>query len=228
MLHGFGGTSRHWDRVVALLDCERYSPLALDLTDADPLTLDGAIELVARSAPERFVLCGYSMGGRIALHCAAAMPERVSRLVLVSTSAGIEDDGERAARRAADAELAREVERGTIDDFVARWQKVPLFAGDPDWVAAEIADDERRLTPHQLAATLRAYGAGTSAPLWDRLAALEMPVVVLAGERDAAYCRIGKRLAELLGGARFEQVAGAGHRIALEAPAAVVVAAYGD
>src|SRR3954471_23316988 len=31
LLHGFSGTRRTWDRVVALLDAERYRPLALDL-----------------------------------------------------------------------------------------------------------------------------------------------------------------------------------------------------
>jgi 2-succinyl-6-hydroxy-2,4-cyclohexadiene-1-carboxylate synthase len=224
MLHGFGGTARHWDRVVALLDRERYSPLALELSESDPLSLAGAIEMIGDAAPERFMLCGYSMGGRIALHVAAAMPGRVSRLVLLSTSAGTEDATERVARRESDAALARDIERGTINDFVARWSAVPLFAGDPDWVAAEIVEDERRLTTQQLADTLRAFGAGTLESLWDHLAALDMPVAVLAGARDAAYCRIGERLAGMLANGRYEQVAGAGHRLALEAPAAVVAA----
>ena len=46
------------------------------------------------------------MGGRVALHVALAAPDRVERLVLVATTAGIADDGERAARRAADERLA--------------------------------------------------------------------------------------------------------------------------
>jgi 2-succinyl-6-hydroxy-2,4-cyclohexadiene-1-carboxylate synthase len=224
MLHGFGGTARHWDRVVALTDRERYSPLALELTDAQPLSLAGAIALVAAAAPERFILCGYSMGGRVALHVANALSARVSRLVLVSTSAGIADDGARAERRAADAALAAEIERGSVEDFIARWRELPLFAGDPAWVQELIAEDERRLTPAQLAAMLRAYGAGTLEPLWEGLAALRMPAVVLAGERDAAYGEIGERLAGALPQAGFEVASGAGHRVALEAPEAVVAA----
>ncbi len=42
------------------------------------------------------------MGGRTALHLALAHPEQGVRLVLISTSAGIEDPAKRAARRAAD------------------------------------------------------------------------------------------------------------------------------
>ena len=224
MLHGFGGTARHWDRVAALLDRERYSPLALELADARPLSLAGALDLVAGVHAERFILCGYSMGGRIALHVAAAMPERVSRLVLVSTSAGIEDDAERAARRREDEALADDVEGGTINDFVERWRKTPLFADDPVWVQEAVATDTRRLTAQQIAATLRAFGAGALEALWPRLDIVQLPVAVLAGERDHAYCEIGQRLAATVRDGRFEVVAGAGHRLALEAPAAVVAA----
>jgi 2-succinyl-6-hydroxy-2,4-cyclohexadiene-1-carboxylate synthase len=224
MLHGFGGTARHWDRVAALLDRERYSPLALELADARPLSLAGALDLVAGVHAERFILCGYSMGGRIALHVAAAMPERVSRLVLVSTSAGIEDDAERAARRRADEALADELEGGTIDDFVERWRATPLVADDPAWVQEAVATDTRRLTAKQIAAMLRVFSAGTLEPLWGSLDRVPPPVAVLAGERDHAYCEIGQRLAATVRDGRFEVVAGAGHRLALEAPAAVVAA----
>jgi 2-succinyl-6-hydroxy-2,4-cyclohexadiene-1-carboxylate synthase len=224
LLHGFGGTGRHWDRVVALTDRERYSPLAIEFTDADPLTLAGAVDLIASRAPERFILCGYSMGGRVALHVAAALGDRVSRLVLISTSAGIEDRAAQAARLAADEALATEIEHGTVEDFISRWRAVALFDGDPAWVRDAIAEDERRLTPAQLAATLRAFSSGALEPLWDRLAAMTMPTAVLAGERDAAYRATGERLAAALPNATFKVIAGAGHRVALEAPSEVVAA----
>src|SRR5580693_1830404 len=113
LLHGFGGTRRAWDAVVAHLPSERYRALALDLPghgdqhDAPrPITFDGCVASVLERSPERFVLAGYSLGGRVALHVALAAPERVARLVLVSSTAGIEDEAERAARRRADHALA--------------------------------------------------------------------------------------------------------------------------
>lgn len=215
LLHGFAGTARHWDRVTALLDRERYSPLALDLA---PATLPDAIEQVTAAAPGRFILCGYSMGGRLALQVAASAPARVSRLVLVSTTAGSD---ERAERLAADEELAAAIERGTTEDFIARWRTTPLFAEDPDWVKEEIASDTRRLSPGTIAAMLRAFSPGRLPSLWYGLQALEMPAVVLAGERDARYSEIARRLAGSLPQARLVLVPGAGHRLALEAPGAV-------
>jgi len=219
LLHGFAGTARHWDRVTALLDRERYSPLALNLHEATPLSLSGAIEQVARAAPERFILCGYSMGGRVALHVAASLPRRVSGLVLVSTTAGIDNAAERLA---ADERLASEIR--DLEQFIGRWRETPLFASDPEWLAEAVAEDTRRLRAEQLAATLCAYSAGRLLPLWDRLATLAMPAVVLAGERDTRYSEIAARLAASLPHARRVIVPGAGHRLALEAPQAVAAA----
>ena len=138
LLHGFSGTGRAWDGVAARLRREGYRPLAPDLpghgTAADaerPITFASCVQHVLQAAPERFVLCGYSLGGRVALHVALAAPRRVSRLVLVSTSAGIEDATERAARREADRALADELGTIPFEDFIERWRTQPLFAGDP-------------------------------------------------------------------------------------------------
>lgn len=218
LLHGFAGTARHWDRVVAVAGIDAVAPA---LSDAEPLSPDGVAALAAASAPGRFVLAGYSMGGRLALHVALALPERVSRLVLVSASAGIEDAGERERRRTADEALAAEIDAHDIEWFVERWRGVGLFAGDPPWVIEEVAREERRCMPAALAACMRAFGPGTMAPMWGRLGELTMPVVVMAGERDERYVAAGRRLAQAIPDAELRVIPAAGHRLALEAPDAV-------
>jgi 2-succinyl-6-hydroxy-2,4-cyclohexadiene-1-carboxylate synthase len=219
LLHGFAGTARHWEGVIAELPEERFAPVALNLSDAEPLTPDGVTRLVSSAtAAEPAILVGYSMGGRLALHAALAIPDRVARLVLVSASAGIEDPTEREARRVADAALADEIERNSIESFISRWRSQPLFAHDPERVAEEIAADERRCTPAGLAAMLRGLGPGTIAPMWDRLGELTMAVAILAGELDPAYLLHGQRLAAGAGRSTFRCVPGAGHRVALQAP----------
>ena len=111
-------------------------------------------------APERFKLCGYSLGGRVALQVALAVPERVSRLVLVSSTAGIEDVSERAARSAADHRLAGELERMPFEEFIERWRTQPLFAGDPPEVGELAREDQRRNRPDALAAYCAASARG--------------------------------------------------------------------
>jgi 2-succinyl-6-hydroxy-2,4-cyclohexadiene-1-carboxylate synthase len=227
LLHGFSGTRRAWDGVIARLDRERYRPLPLDLAGhGDALAPDGAItfascvDSVLAAAPPRFALCGYSMGGRIALHVALAAPERVSRLVLVSCSAGIDDRAERAARRAADRRLADELEHGAFEQFIQRWRSQPLFADDPPDVDERAREDQRRNDPRALAAALRALGTGEMASLWGRIGELAMPLTFVAGERDLKFRAIGERLVALAPDARLVVVAG-GHALALESPAAL-------
>jgi 2-succinyl-6-hydroxy-2,4-cyclohexadiene-1-carboxylate synthase len=227
LLHGFSGTRHAWDEVIARLDRKRYRPLAFDLPGhgdaADvggPITFEKCVDAVLAQAPERFALCGYSMGGRIALHVALSAPERVARLVLVSSSPGIEDDGERAARRAADRALADELERAPFEDFIERWRTQPLFAEDPVDIGERAREDQRRNEPMALAAAMRGVGAGEMTPLWSRLGELTMPTTFVAGERDAKFHAIGERLVALALGAELVMVPG-GHGLPLESPAAL-------
>ncbi len=179
------------------------------------------MEDVLELADGRFALAGYSMGGRIALHVALAAPERVTRLVLLSTTAGIEDPAQRAARRAADEELAGEIERDGVEAFARRWAAGPLFRDQPAAVAAAAHADRLRNTASGLAAALRGMGTGTMEPVWHRLAELAMPATVVVGERDAKFRALGERLAAGLPRGALVVVPGAGHAVHLEAPEAV-------
>jgi 2-succinyl-6-hydroxy-2,4-cyclohexadiene-1-carboxylate synthase len=234
LLHGFSGTRRTWDGVSAALEGERYRPLALDLpghgdaADAErPITFARCIADVLARSPQRFVLCGYSLGGRVALHVALAAPERVSRLVLVSCSAGISGDAERAERRRADRALADELERLPFADFIERWRAQPLFACEPPEVGALARADQRRNRPNSLAAVLRGIGTGEMQPLWDRLGELSMPVTVIVGERDQKFRGLGRRMVELLPDAELVVLAG-GHGLPLENPQGVAGALAAD
>ena len=224
LLHGFSGTRHAWDRVAGQLSPQRYLPLALDLPGhgvaaecAEPITFDSCVAAVLAQCPERFALCGYSLGGRVALHVALGAPERVTRLVLVSTSAGIENPTERAERRTADRRLADELERAPFEHFIERWRTQPLFADDPSEVGTLAREDQRRNDPHALAAVLRGIGTGEMTPLWSRLHELTMPVTVIAGERDAKFRALGERMAALIPTAELVTLPG-GHGLPLGNP----------
>jgi 2-succinyl-6-hydroxy-2,4-cyclohexadiene-1-carboxylate synthase len=233
LLHGFAGTGRLWDPVVARLDGERYRPLAPDLrghgtaATRRPVSFEACVEDVLGLVAHPFTLAGYSMGGRIALQAALAAPERVDRLVLVATTAGIEDPAERERRRAGDEALADQIEHATIDDFIVRWTAQPLFAGTPPEAAALWHADMLENDPAALAAALRGIGTGVMKPLWDRLSELRMPATVVAGERDAKFVALGQRLANELPNGELVIVDGAGHGIPREDPAAVAAAIAG-
>ena len=144
------------------------------------------------------MLCGYSLGGRIALHVALTAPERVSRLVLVSTTAGIEDDDERAERSADDHRLADELEHVPFEEFVSRWCARPMFADDPAAVDALAREDYRRNRSDAIASVLRGIGTGEMTPLWDRLHELKMPVTILGPETATEVPAVGRCMVDLM------------------------------
>lgn len=230
LLHGFAGTGALWDPVRAALPTAA-AVSAPDLrghgarSSVRPVSFAGCVADVLGDAPAgRFVLGGYSQGGRIALHVALAAPERVSALVLIAATAGLEDGGERAARRRADTDLALRLQRDGLDAFAVGWTTQPLFAGDPPAARAAQRADIARCTADGLAAALRGIGTGEMPPLWDRLPQLTMPATILVGERDAKFRALGERLAAALPDARLTVVPGAGHGLPREAPDAVAQA----
>jgi 2-succinyl-6-hydroxy-2,4-cyclohexadiene-1-carboxylate synthase len=186
-----------------------------------PVSLAGVVADVTAAGSEPLQLAGYSMGGRLALHAALALPGRVRRLVLIGASPGIADPGDRAQRRAADDRLAAEVERMTIEAFAERWARTGVLADQPAEVRAAVHRDRLRNTPAGLAAALRGLGTGALPSVWERLGELDVPVELVVGERDAKFRALASEMAAALPAARVHVIAGAGHAVHLEAPAAV-------
>ena len=100
LLHGFTHTGASWDPVVAALG-ESYRAITPDIrghgaaSERLPVSLEAVLDDLAALAPARITLTGYSMGGRLALHAALALRDRVDRLVLIGASPGIADPAER-------------------------------------------------------------------------------------------------------------------------------------
>jgi 2-succinyl-6-hydroxy-2,4-cyclohexadiene-1-carboxylate synthase len=226
LLHGFTHTGASWDQVAAALP-QRYRPVAPDIrghgaaSGLRPVSLAGVMADVRAGATEPFELAGYSMGGRLALHVALALPERVRRLVLIGASPGIADPEARRERRAADEALAAEVEVMSIEAFAQRWAQTPVLAGLPAAVQAAVHADRLRSAPAGLAAALRGLGTGVLPPLWGRLGEVAVPVELVVGERDDKFRAIAEEMAAALPAGRLHVVSGAGHAVHLEAAAAV-------
>jgi 2-succinyl-6-hydroxy-2,4-cyclohexadiene-1-carboxylate synthase len=220
LVHGFTQTGRSWRPVV-----ERLAPLhAFTVVDlpghghssavAEGLW-DGAADIGRTGRRGTYV--GYSLGGRFCLLLALAHPELVDALVLVSATAGIDTEAGRQERRAADEALAERIETEGVAPFLEGWLAGPLFAHlSPEQAGL---DDRRDNTAEGLASSLRLAGTGQQESLWDRVGGLEMPVLVIAGERDEKFAAIGRRLAVAIGtNAELVVIPGAGHACHLERP----------
>ena len=232
-LHGFTQTHHHWHGPAAVL-ARRFNPAPtlafVDLPghglagdDRTGITTAGA-GLAVLGGPGTWL--GYSMGARFALHAALAPGNRIERLVLVGATAGLADPAERAARVADDEARAAALEADGLDAFLAGWLAAPMFATlPPD--AAGLAH-RRRNTVAGLAHSLRTASTGAQRPLWDRVGAIEVPVLCLAGALDAKFIELGQQLAAALPRGEFAADPGAGHAAHTERPEAVadLVAAW--
>jgi 2-succinyl-6-hydroxy-2,4-cyclohexadiene-1-carboxylate synthase len=229
LAHGFTQTARSWAIFERLLRqrLDNVETVAVDLpghgdapppSDADLWT--SAERLVTIGGVGTYV--GYSMGGRVALHAALALPEMVRRLVLIGATAGIEDPDERRARREADERLADRIQSADMASFIDEWLANPLFAGLTD--ATALRADRLRNNAAGLSASLRATGTGAQTPLWERLDAIVCPVLVLVGEHDQKFTELGRRLVDALPDAELAVVLDAGHSVHLEQPEATVAA----
>jgi 2-succinyl-6-hydroxy-2,4-cyclohexadiene-1-carboxylate synthase len=234
LLHGFTGSAAAWGLLVRHL-APRWRTIAVDLIGhgqsdaparperysmdqcvADLLALLDALEIAQAG------VLGYSMGGRVALQLAAAVPGRVSALALESSSPGLADPAERQARIAADEALADSIERDGLAAFVERWERLPLFASQaalPAEVRASQHAQRMRNSLLGLANSLRGMGAGRQTSLWDRLPQLRIPTLLIAGELDQKYAAIAEQIAQALPNARSAIVPNAGHAVHLEQPA---------
>ena len=224
-LHGFTQTHHHWhtcaqliaerlgvDPALAFVDMPGHG-----LSSTEHLTIEHAApRLVALAGPGTYI--GYSMGARHAVTAVCARAPEIERVVLVGGTAGLADATERAARVADDEAKARRLEQIGVEAFIDDWLGQPMFAG----LEVDERDRRHRLrnTANGLAASLRLAGTGAQEPVWHLLGEIRVPVLVLAGERDAKFSEIGVRMAEAIPTASFASIPNAGHAAHAEQPEA--------
>jgi 2-succinyl-6-hydroxy-2,4-cyclohexadiene-1-carboxylate synthase len=231
-LHGFMGSSADWRGPIAALGY-RYFCIAVDLPGhgaslgmpPDKYTIEGATRTVIGILDElervRTIIAGYSMGGRLALYLALRYPERCAGLFLESASPGLENAGERAARRAADESKAGRLESGDFEAFLQDWYRQPLFAylTRDENLLRRTVEARRPNDPAELARSLRGMGTGSQPSLWGELEGLAVPALAVAGGLDEKYAGISSRMASINPRIESAIVPGAGHSVHAETPA---------
>ena len=158
---------------------------------------------------ERAHVCGLSLGGVIAIAMHHAAPERCASLILADSFA-VHPEGQAIYDRSIAASHS-------MAELAAARTPVLLAPGAPEAVHHEVRETMARIAPE-------AFRIGAEA-VWladqrDRVAAIEVPVLVLVGDQDTITPpELSQQLASAIPGAALHILAGAGHLANIERPA---------
>ncbi|MDX1539952.1 MAG: alpha/beta hydrolase [Geminicoccaceae bacterium] len=183
---------------------------ARDIGAAAPAVLD--------QAPERFALLGLSMGGYVAFEIMRRAPERVTRLALLDTQAGADDEAARATRE----QRVQKAKAGRFDDVLDELH--------PTWVHSSRHDDRvLRRTLREMATTVGIEGFAAEMQTILRrpdsrpdLPRVTCPTLVLCGREDQPTpLQAHLEMAEEIPDATLVVLPNCGHLAPLEKPAEV-------
>ncbi len=220
LLHGWGLNAGIWDGVAAELALShrlhRIDMPGHGRSEWSPqcLSLDDFTRAVAPYVPRHSTILGWSFGGMVALRLASLAPERISGLVLISTT----------PRFVTAADWTPAMTPQVLSNFGVRLRD-DYRATIQDFLALQVRGDERELSSLRelryrlvsgglpLQAALEAgLGVLGAADMRSALTNVRVSCLVIAGEYDRVTPPDASRhLAEHIPGATFHLVPRAGH-----------------
>ena len=219
LIPGMLNTAAVWGRVAPLLQDAAEVRIAdvLTQTSIADMALDAWALLVDVAPTMPVVICGFSMGGYVAIDMVARPARTIAGLVLLDTSPRPES---------ADGEVTR---AKTIAAFERNFDKVVEnmlpFSTHPDHqqdTELQAALREVMLPVGSETAVRQTRAAAGRADHRALLARLSIPTVVLCGREDKITPpALSQELADLIPGARLVSLAQAGHMAPMEQPAQV-------
>ena len=193
-----------------------YDVRVLDFFGLD--SMQAMAERVFSNAPEKFSVCGFSMGGRVALQMIRTAPQRIQRLCLLDTGVTAAGPGEPAARQPL-VDLAYRKGMKAVANAWLPGMVHPDRRKDAAFMGA-LTDMVCRATPDIYAGQIRALlGRLDATPL---LGAFKLPVYVAVGRQDEwSTVAQHEEFAKLIPGAKLVVVEESGHFVSLEQPLAL-------
>jgi pimeloyl-ACP methyl ester carboxylesterase len=226
-VHGVGSYLEAWDGVVERL-APHFRILRFDLRGhgrsarvRGRYEIDDFVRELLLLADHvgfaHFALAGFSLGGLIAQRTALDHPERIDRLVLLSTVAGRnEAEKERVMNRLS---MLQTKEPGShYDNSVSRWFSEEFQSANPQ-LMAELRERNAANDPGCYAA---AYRVLAESDFGEELGRVQCPTLIVTGEEDqGSNPRMARLMNERIGGSQLEILPGKRHSILIESPADV-------
>lgn len=158
------------------------------------------------------VLIGYSMGGRLALHCLEKAPNLFEAVIFISTHPGLTSVSEKKQRLLSDKKWAQCFMYDPWDLLMKKWNQQAVF---------QQTFHERSEKNHirkNLHDALIGFSLGYQKDFRHLLSSVETKIYWLVGEKDQKFSELSKTLAFKHRSSQIVNVKEAGHRLHLEAP----------
>jgi 2-succinyl-6-hydroxy-2,4-cyclohexadiene-1-carboxylate synthase len=201
LLHGFMGSGADFRPAISTL-AQYFHCICVDLPGHGQTLIDdhdfvSTAEQILAIAPDNCHLCGYSLGGRLALYLALHYPDRWRKVILESASFGLPTAQMRQERQRQDSAIARKLRQPDLDlaAFVYNWYQQPVFTGIEDHPNfSELIVSRSNNNPLALARSLETIGLGQQPYLGKLLATNKIPLLLLVGEQDPKFVEIGHQI----------------------------------
>jgi 2-succinyl-6-hydroxy-2,4-cyclohexadiene-1-carboxylate synthase len=237
-LHGYTGHADSWSEITAALPDQRALSLVLwgHDHDANPepevITFVEEVDRLAatirsRAQGDSVVLCGYSLGARVALGILVRHPDIASAALLIGVHPGLRTADERRARAEADLAWSRLAEEQGSAKFSEAWEAQPLFRSQsalPPSVLTRQRELRARHSGRALATAMRSLGLAGMPSFWDDLPNVAVPVRLMVGDGDGKFTALAEGMLPALPSAKLMVVKDCGHNVVLERPEAVALA----
>jgi pimeloyl-ACP methyl ester carboxylesterase len=221
LIPGMLNTAAVWVRLVPLLEEVAEVRIANVQTQTSIAAMaTDALAMVADMPPEQpLVICGFSMGGVVAIEIIAASTRNISAICLLGTSGRPESAEGSVLREKTIAAIERDFDKVTVG--VARYAAAAQTQTN-EALMADMVTLMRAVGPATAIAQNRAIMARSDHRA--ALAQLKLPVLVLCGKDDQITPPIlSEELAALIPGAQLAWIEAAGHMTPMEQPVALAI-----
>lgn len=225
--HGFLGSGESWNKIVPhinnpiiLIDLPGHAKSHFKDIDNFSFTdwNNDFKSILDQLHINQINLCGYSMGGRLALSFACEYPQRVNKLILESSAPGIRDKVEQNNRVEKDLLDILEMKKD-YSGFVRKWATHRLFENQKDRnLSGWKAQRKIRLQQNesQVSLSLQFLGNGKMPQLWDKIKKLQSSVMLITGSEDSKYCRIATECFQEIPDCKWVNISNCSHNVHLE------------
>ena len=229
-LHGFSGSADTWFEITSKFNGYSITPDIIGHGKSKYINLNADYnindwctdmnEILKLLNVNRLNICGYSMGGRLAVAFAAKHPKKINSLMVEGGNIGIKDKIAREDRCKADLKLSKFISED-LEKFINLWESNPLFKSQKKRNhEAFMLQRNIRLSQNapQLSKALKTFSQGSMDYFEEEFSKFDFPISIINGSEDTKYISTGRNMTKINSNCTHHIIEKSNHNVHLESP----------